>query len=236
MGKQSNKSRTTKADIKQTLSKVWIFLKTHSNIGLMITIIGLLIGIISLSLQIKNDLIQKKDTEIRYQAIKQDSEELKQQIMLNTKIIKNYFEHPQDSDKKIAIRAVETIEYALTTTKENFERCEQLKNIKNLPSTLFIKTPPEQSSLDNAKKFEEQGFEFLIQREIDCAIAAFTLSENSSNGFNQVYEIAGFLKKNKSALNNKNSDYWIEIYKIILSKYSFGMPPYYKSKFEEMKN
>ncbi|WP_202704271.1 hypothetical protein, partial [Flavobacterium sp. UGB4466] len=67
----------------------------------------------------------------------------------------------------------------------------------------------------NAEKYELAGFKFLINKDVNAAIESFTESENSYNGFHNVYEIARYLSRNKANLLNKNSAQWKSVYKMI---------------------
>ncbi|MDH5414359.1 MAG: hypothetical protein OEW87_09500, partial [Flavobacteriaceae bacterium] len=97
----------------------------------------------------------------------------------------------------------------------------------------FTVKTAEETSLENAKKFEEMGFEYLLDRNVEKSIESFIKSENSYNSYHQVYEIARFLAKNKNRLSDKSSDFWIDAYQTILTKYSWKMPDNYKLKLEE---
>lgn len=97
----------------------------------------------------------------------------------------------------------------------------------------FKETTPEETNLENAKKFEEMGFQYLLERNIDKSIESFIQSENSYNGYHSVFEIARFLERNKAKLSDKESDLWNDTYQTLLSKYSWKMPEDYKTKLQE---
>jgi len=59
-----------------------------------------------------------------------------------------------------------------------------------------------------------------------CAIDNFKLSEQSYNGFHQVYEIYVYL------LRNKSNPQWDIIYNDILTRYSWKMSPEVKNRFK----
>lgn len=54
----------------------------------------------------------------------------------------------------------------------------------------FIITTKENANLQLAEKYEEDGFQFLLTKDVNSAISSFIKSENSYNGYHQVYEIA----------------------------------------------
>jgi predicted phosphatase len=98
--------------------------------------------------------------------------------------------------------------------------------IKTIGSLKFIKS--NSKNLGLAKQFEDEGFAYLLNKDIDNAIASFAKSENSYNGYHMVYDIAIYLNKNRNQLSNGNIENWKTTYGTILSKYSWGMPEKYK--------
>lgn len=82
-----------------------------------------------------------------------------------------------------------------------------------------------------AKVFEDKGFAFLLNKDIDNAIKSFTQSENSYNGYNMVYDTAFHPKKSKNNLGANDHGSWKEVYATIISKYGWKIPQKYKSKF-----
>jgi hypothetical protein len=112
---------------------------------------------------------------------------------------------------------------------------EQLKIKFNEPiANHFTVTKKEDANLELAKKYELEGFNYLLQRDVNNAILSFRKSENSYNGFHMVYDIAFYLDKNKIKLSDRNSEFWKEVYLIILKDYSWKMPDEIKAKLVEM--
>jgi hypothetical protein len=77
--------------------------------------------------------------------------------------------------------------------------------------------------LDDASRFEDQGFNFLFDREVDKAIDAFSNAEKTYPSFHNVYEIINLLRKNRSKLSDKKAKEWRIIYQTILDKYSYRL-------------
>lgn len=118
-----------------------------------------------------------------------------------------------------------------TTVKKG----EQLKIKFNEPiSNHFTVTKKEDANLDLAKKYELEGFKYLLKRDVNNAISSFRKSENSYNGFHMVYDIAFYLNKNKNKLSDSDSEFWKEVYLIILKDYSWKMPDDIKVELEEI--
>jgi hypothetical protein len=104
-------------------------------------------------------------------------------------------------------------------------------NIKKIRLLKFIKSDVIES--DQAKKFEDQGFSYLLNKDVNNAIDSFVKSENNYNGYHMVYDIAIYLNKNRDQLTINSTENWKAVYKTILSKYIYRMPEKYKSKLKE---
>ena len=81
-----------------------------------------------------------------------------------------------------------------------------------------------------AISWEKQGFQALLERDIEDAINSFQNSENSYNQFHQAFEITNYLNKNRERLESADSDYWKTAFKHIAEKYSWKMPEEIKEK------
>jgi hypothetical protein len=108
------------------------------------------------------------------------------------------------------------------------------KKIKDPIPNYFTKINKENSNIELAEKFEIEGFNYLLNKDVDLAILSFRKSENSCNGYHQVYEIAVYLNKNKDELKDKNSNSWDKSFQKILKDYSWKMPDDIKTKMIEI--
>ncbi|MFY9152451.1 MAG: hypothetical protein WAO52_10570 [Prolixibacteraceae bacterium] len=86
---------------------------------------------------------------------------------------------------------------------------------------------------NSAQDWEEKGFLYLLNHDVDNAISAFRTSENTSNAYHQVYEIARYLSENKSKLADSNSEFWKTANRKIASDFSWGMSAEIKNKLIE---
>jgi hypothetical protein len=86
------------------------------------------------------------------------------------------------------------------------------------------------SDFTSAQMWEEKGFAFLLNKDVENAIEAFRNSENAANGYHMVYDIAKYLNENKSKLSNSNAEFWKTAYKKISTDFSWKMPSETKSK------
>lgn len=125
-----------------------------------------------------------------------------------------------------------------TLTKEEAIQKEKLKAQIELNKTILnpkIKLPAT-NDFQSASKWEQKGFESLINHNVEAAISSFQASEESYNQFHQVYEIANFLRNNKDKLKEENSPYWEEALQKIAKNYSWKMPIDFKEKLLDNKN
>lgn len=118
-----------------------------------------------------------------------------------------------------------TIKTADTATYQGKIKYDKAVEMKEMLENVGVVNPI--ISKKNAKaalEWEIKGFRALLNKNIDGAILAFENSENSYNSFHQVYEIALYLKRYQSALQNPNSSQWKEVYLTLISEYSWKMP------------
>jgi hypothetical protein len=86
---------------------------------------------------------------------------------------------------------------------------------------------------NSAQSWEEKGFLYLLSHDVENAITAFRNSENASNTYHQVYEIARYLNENKSKLADSNADFWKTALRKITTDFSWGMPIDMKNRLIE---
>jgi len=118
--------------------------------------------------------------------------------------------------------------------KVELENALLVKNkIKNTGLTSPI-IPTKNISSNNyelALKNELEGFNYLLEKNIEDAISAFSRSENAYNSFHQVYEIAKYLKDKKDLI--RDDKFWQRTYRDLIENYSWKMPDSIKSEFEK---
>jgi hypothetical protein len=84
------------------------------------------------------------------------------------------------------------------------------------------------SNLFAAEQNEQYGFEALMNKDLSSAIECFKKSEDFYHGYHQVYEIYLYLLRNRAKITSEEN--WDEVYKEIVTKYSWKMPQEFKSK------
>ncbi|HMA15838.1 MAG TPA: hypothetical protein VKP12_13695 [Kiloniellaceae bacterium] len=71
---------------------------------------------------------------------------------------------------------------------------------------------------------ERRGFEALIDRDVDAAIAAFDEARGIWPDYHNVAEIGRALRNRRDRLADPRSPAWPELYREILTRYSWGLP------------
>ncbi len=90
------------------------------------------------------------------------------------------------------------------------------------------------NSTEEALKFEDEGFQHLLDKDVDNAIQAFINSDRSYSGFHNAFEISRLLREYRGSLIDEDSDSWISVYTTILQDLSWKMPEYYRIKLQEI--
>ena len=131
-------------------------------------------------------------------------------------------------------------------TKFTAEVSEQLKTGQaQLPANFEVSsstnptviTTSASNPREEAANWEIKGFDFLVSRNAEAALVAFGNAEKLWPSYHNVAEIRKYLEGNLAALTSAptegKSEAWITLYKLLLAKYSWGMPADIKSKLSE---
>ena len=114
----------------------------------------------------------------------------------------------------------------ITQIKRESTQPRQMKSEATAPSAADAK--------GQAQSLELRGFEALLDRDVDAAIDAFAKAEALWPDYHNVTEIKRLLtrKQNElaSAPKEGKSPAWSELYRILISKYSWGMPTAVRTK------
>ena len=206
------------------MSQIIKTIKLFTVIGIMATIIGYLFLLykgynLNKEISLKKDTTQKLDEKIAKQ---------KEEIAILEKNTAQFKETIKQTDSGLVKIVASSSDF--NTVKQG----DQLIKDLGIPKDkYFTKTSKDNANIDSAKKYQEDGFQFLLNQDVNSAINSFIKSENSYNGYSRVYEIAKYLTKNKERLTDKNSIFWKDVYKIILSDYSWKMPERFKIKLQD---
>jgi len=120
-----------------------------------------------------------------------------------------------------------------TMSRETLSKLDkQLKEIQNQKAQYETKLTSS-NNISSAQDWEEKGFLYLLNKDVENAILSFRNSENSYNQYHQVYEISKYLIENKSKLAESNSEFWKTAFKKIAADYSWEMPSDIRNKLLE---
>lgn len=95
--------------------------------------------------------------------------------------------------------------------------------------TVFVVNPI--SDFNQARQFEADGFQALLERDYEKATQSFIASENRANSYHSSYEIGHYLDNKRNDVSNP--DFWTEVYKYLLKNHYGFMPPEVKAGMEE---
>lgn len=105
------------------------------------------------------------------------------------------------------------------------------REIQNIQNAVPDAVQPQQTSNSDessgsltAQQWEKTGFNFIVDRDVEQAIEAFTEAEKKRPDFHNVSEIRRLLVNKKENLNDVDSDGWKPVYEKILKDFSWGMP------------
>ncbi len=129
-------------------------------------------------------------------------------------------------------------------TKFNSQVFEQLKsgtaqlpenfNVTQEVSTVAATSVPPREAAADA---ELKGFDFLVSKDAEGSIQAFALAEKLWPTYHNVAEIRKLLEENRAALvaapKDGKSEPWTKVYRLVLSRYSWGLPADVKAKLNE---
>jgi hypothetical protein len=129
-------------------------------------------------------------------------------------------------------------------TKFNQQVFEQLKSgAAQLPESFNVTqvVPPVETTTGNpraeAADWELKGFDFIVNKDAEAAIQAFANAVKLWPSYHNVAEIRKLLEANRAALvaapREGSSGPWSNVYRILISKYSWGMPADVKTKLTE---
>jgi len=147
--------------------------------------------------------------------------------------------------KTVAVQSPASIPQASDKVTEKIEALsanldKKVGQLRQETMTVQEDLPQEQSPSNQkqlAKPLELQGFQELLAKNIDGAIAAFTEAEMFWPDYHNVAEITRLLlsERNKFSASSNTADdiVWKELYTTLLSQYSWGMPEDIRKKFRE---
>lgn len=92
---------------------------------------------------------------------------------------------------------------------------------------------PAASRSERAAAAERQGFEYLLNRDVDAAIEAFGKAFEIWPDYHNVQEIVKSLEQARERLRSRDDRSWNKLYRMILTQYSWGLPKDLRLQFRE---
>jgi len=109
----------------------------------------------------------------------------------------------------------------------------QLREATAVPPTAEREPAAAADPKSRAREFEARGFERLLDRDLEAARAAFSEATRLWPSYHNVAEIARLLQRSQPALADGGDKAWAELYRTILTRYSWGMPPAVRESMEQ---
>ncbi|MDJ0941942.1 MAG: hypothetical protein QNJ30_00630 [Kiloniellales bacterium] len=81
---------------------------------------------------------------------------------------------------------------------------------------------------------EREGFEALLDRDAERALETFGRAEALVPNHNSVAAIRALLAEHRAELADPESRAWSKLYRVILTKHSWGMPSGFRPKFRRL--
>lgn len=85
----------------------------------------------------------------------------------------------------------------------------------------------------SAPSLERDGFQALIDRDVDKAIANFGRAKELYPDYHNVSEIHDLLVAHKAELEDRDSPSWARVFRQIVAQYSWGMPAEFRLEFRK---
>ncbi|HOY33288.1 MAG TPA: hypothetical protein PKW80_15515 [Bacteroidales bacterium] len=134
----------------------------------------------------------------------------------------------QTGDKNAIDKQVELKEKSKNEIQQINQRVINDHKILNLDTQNRPKISADNYQL--ALNWEAKAYDYLFLKDIQKAIDAFHNSENAYKAFHNVHEIAVYLEKNKTALQDHDSKFWKQAYYQIANEYNWKMTPEIKAR------
>lgn len=104
-------------------------------------------------------------------------------------------------------------------------------------SAQAVQTPREQASIrssrNEAQELERQGFEALLDRDVEGALAVLDRAHRVWPDYHNVAEIRRLLRTAADDLRDPGSPAWNDVYRRILTDYSWGMSKEHREALRE---
>ena len=176
-------------------------------------------------------IVSEREVEILGVRIGDKVEEIESRALAEISEIRSLLAEQQRSnaDGNAAISQdintkLERLELNLSRDIEEVRSAEQAGRALSLEDTRQRATNASAGRADRVEAAERRGFEALIDRNVDRALEAFTEARIIWPEYHNVSEIEQLLLRWQDRLSDPGSPAWSQLYREILTRYSWGMP------------
>jgi hypothetical protein len=136
--------------------------------------------------------------------------------------------------------AAQAVESKLSSLRANLDReAQALREVavqqalppQAMPPSDAVPAPAPISRGDQVAAFERAGFQAILDRRLEDAIAAFERAREVWPDYHNVAEIADYLAEIKATAGPLDDPAWTAIDRTILTRYSWGMPAELRDAF-----
>jgi len=159
-------------------------------------------------------------------------EQIESQAQAEIEDLRHLLQAQQTADGSSASNSqlAQDIETKLTSLEHNISR--EVAQVQDTRQMVEAAAPTQRSATvqavssrtEGAAAAERLGFEALIDRDVAAAIAAFDEARRIWPDYHNVAELARALRNRRDALADPQNPEWPQLYRDILTRYSWGMP------------
>ena len=176
-------------------------------------------------------IVSEREVEILGVRIGDKVEEIESRALAEISEIRSLVAEQQSRDAAGSSAISQDINTKLERLELNLSRdIEQVRSVEQaagVPSRGEARAPASDTSAsrsDRAEAAERRGFEALVARDVEGALEAFNEARIIWPDFHNVSEIEQLLLKWQDRLSDPGSSAWPQVYREILTRYSWGMP------------
>lgn len=166
-------------------------------------------------------------------------EEVQENVEAELADIRELLERQKSAPPEEREQIAQDLDTKVQTLEDNVGRAVQ--EIRQLDESAAARTPAEQAPIEQAstesrneaKELERQGFEALIDRDVERALTAFDRAFRLWPEYHNVDEIRSLLRSAEDRLQDPSSPTWNGVYRRILTKHSWGMSKEHRAALRE---
>ncbi|MEQ8354627.1 MAG: hypothetical protein RH942_03745 [Kiloniellaceae bacterium] len=177
-------------------------------------------------------ILSEREVDIFGLRIGEKVEQIESQAMAEIEDIRLLLDAQKQAENagETAPQLSDDIDTKLASLERNLSR--EIAQVQDVQQSVQTAPPSERTAAVDAASSraaraataERRGFEALIDRNVDEAIAAFAEARRIWPEYHNVAEIGRTLSKRKDELADRSSAAWPQLYRDTLARYSWGLP------------